>query len=218
MVNPVEPAATGGDRQVLVAELDPTGANLLFSTIIGSDGLDTENPAGLAVDSAGDIYLAGNTIGPDLITTPGAFQTTNPKGGCCWAGFVAKILPAEVSLSPTRLTFGPQDVGTTSARQTVTLTINGEGTFRVSSITASGDFGVGNTCGYSSAHSSCTITVTFTPTTTGPRSGLITIIDYASGGRQTVTLSGTGVRVMRLPPIGHPIGPMSQPAPLQPKL
>ena len=62
--------------QVLVAELDPTGANLLFSTRIGSGGLDTSNPAGLAVDSAGDIYLAGNTIGPDLITTPGAFQTT----------------------------------------------------------------------------------------------------------------------------------------------
>ena len=53
--------------QVLVAELDPTGANLLFSTTIGSDGLDTADPAGLAVDSAGNIYLAGNTHrpGPD---------------------------------------------------------------------------------------------------------------------------------------------------------
>jgi hypothetical protein len=46
--------------QVLVAKLDPTGANLLFSTYIGSGGLDSANPAGLAVDSAGDIYLAGN--------------------------------------------------------------------------------------------------------------------------------------------------------------
>jgi hypothetical protein len=91
MVNPVEPTPSGGDAQVLVAELDPTGKHLLFSTIIGSDGLDTENPAGLAVDSDGNIYLAGNTIGPDLITTPGAFQTKNTKGGCCYAGFVAKI-------------------------------------------------------------------------------------------------------------------------------
>ncbi|MGO9275551.1 MAG: SBBP repeat-containing protein [Terriglobia bacterium] len=216
MVNPVEPTPTGGDGQVLVAELDPTGANLLFSTIIGSDGLDAETPAGLAVDPDGDMYLAGNTVGPDLITTPGAFQTTNTKGGCCWAGFVAKISPAEVSLSPTSLTFGPQEVGTTSAHQTVTLTINGEGTFRVSSITASGDFGETNTCGHSLAHSSCTITVTFRPTTTGPRSGLITIIDYASGGRQTVTLSGTGVRVVHWPgPIVHPPGPPSQPAPLK---
>jgi hypothetical protein len=61
---------------VIVAELDPTGANLLFSTRIGSSGLDTASPAGLVVDSSGNIYLAGNNSGPNLITTPGAFQTT----------------------------------------------------------------------------------------------------------------------------------------------
>ena len=93
LVNPVEPAGNGGHMQVLVAELDPTGANLLFSTYIGSGGLDTANPAGLAVDAAGDIYLAGNTIGPGLITTPGAFQTTASNSGCCYHGFVAKITP-----------------------------------------------------------------------------------------------------------------------------
>ena len=93
LVNPVEPTPTGGSLQVLVAELDPTGANLLFSTTIGSDGLNTANPAGLAVDSAGNIYLAGNTSGPNLITTPGAFQTDLqrrpllPYGN----GFVVKI-------------------------------------------------------------------------------------------------------------------------------
>ena len=69
----------GGAMEVAVAELDPTGANLLFSTRIGSGGRETANPAGLAVDSAGDIYLAGNILGPDLITTPGAFQTTDPS-------------------------------------------------------------------------------------------------------------------------------------------
>ena len=95
MVNPVEPTPTGGSQQVLVAELDPTGSRLLFSTIIGSNGLNTTNPAGLAVDTAGDIYLAGNTSGPDLITTPGAFQTTSSDGACCQKGngFVAKIVP-----------------------------------------------------------------------------------------------------------------------------
>lgn len=93
MVNPVEPTPTGGSLQVLVAELDPTGANLLFSTTIGSDGLNTANPAGLAVDAAGNIYLAGNTSGPSLITTPGAFQTTSSDGACCQYGngFVVKI-------------------------------------------------------------------------------------------------------------------------------
>jgi uncharacterized protein (TIGR03437 family) len=93
LVNPVQTAGNGGDLQVLVAKLDPTGANLLFSTYIGSGGLDGANPAGLAVDAAGDIYLAGNTPGPHLITTPGAFQTTVSNSGCCYHGFVAKISP-----------------------------------------------------------------------------------------------------------------------------
>jgi len=63
---------------VVVAELDPTGANLLFSTYIGSGGLGTSSPAGLAVDSAGDIYLAGNNLGPGLITTLPAHSRRPP--------------------------------------------------------------------------------------------------------------------------------------------
>jgi uncharacterized protein (TIGR03437 family) len=93
-VNPVEPTPAGGSQEVLVAELDPTGTNLLFATRIGSGGIHTVNPAGLAVDSAGHIYLAGNVVGQGLITTPGAFQTTsNDSVGCCYHGFVAKITP-----------------------------------------------------------------------------------------------------------------------------
>ena len=93
LLNAVEPAVSGGSMEVAVAELDPTAANLLFFTRIGSGGLDTANPAGLAVDSAGTIYLAGNNAGPDLITTPGAFQTTANDSSCCYHGFVAKIEP-----------------------------------------------------------------------------------------------------------------------------
>src|ERR1019366_6777351 len=96
MVNPVEPNPDPdlyGAMEVAVLELDPSGANVLFSTRIGSGGRETANPAGLAVDSAGDIYLAGNILGPGLITTPGAFQTTAGANTCCYHGFVAKIAP-----------------------------------------------------------------------------------------------------------------------------
>jgi uncharacterized protein (TIGR03437 family) len=96
LVNSVQSAGNGGQMQVVVAELDPTGSNLLFSTYIGSGGKDTSGPAGLAVDSAGDIYLAGNNAGPDLITTSGAFQTTSSNNPCCYHGFVAKIAPTAV--------------------------------------------------------------------------------------------------------------------------
>jgi uncharacterized protein (TIGR03437 family) len=107
LLNPVEPAVAGGSMQMAVLELDPTGANLLFSTRIGSGGQQTSYPAGLAVDSAGDIYIAGNTIGPGLITTPGAFQTTAGASTCCYHGFVAKIAPTvEPTLESGSLTNG----------------------------------------------------------------------------------------------------------------
>jgi hypothetical protein len=112
MVDPVEPnnPALGSDS-VLVAELDPTGSDLLFSTTIGSAGLHTAEPAGLAVDQLGDIYLAGNHIGPGLITTPGAFQTKASDSLCCFHGFVARIVPhgkASVNLAvvPSRTQYG----------------------------------------------------------------------------------------------------------------
>ena len=67
MVNPVEPTPTSGNRQVLIAELDPTGSHLLFSHNHRiHKGLDSTVPAGLAVDSVGTIYLAGNDAGPEL--------------------------------------------------------------------------------------------------------------------------------------------------------
>ena len=103
LVNPVESPGSGGNPGQVVAELDPTGRSLLFATGVGSGWLDGMTTGGLAVDASGNIYVAGNNIGPDLITTPGAFETTNPSSTptCCYHGFVAKIAPtgATVALS-----------------------------------------------------------------------------------------------------------------------
>jgi Abnormal spindle-like microcephaly-assoc'd, ASPM-SPD-2-Hydin len=97
------------------------------------------------------------------------------------------------SPSSSSLTFAAQTVNTTSAAQTVTLTNSGNTTLTISSIAASTDFAETNTCGASLAvGANCTITVTFTPTATGERTGTLTITDNASNSPQTVTLDGTG--------------------------
>ena len=101
-----------------------------------------------------------------------------------------------VSLSPTSLTFGYQQISTTSATQSVTLRNTGNATLGITSIAPSGDFGQTNTCGTSvGAGANCTISVTFTPTATGTRTGAITITDSASGSPQTVSLTGSGATV-----------------------
>ena len=94
MLNSVGPTMCCNGGQVVV-ELDPTGSNLLFSTSIGT-GEDSMETGGLAVNSAGVIYVAGSNLAnsnPDLTTTPGAFQTTNPAP-TQYHGFVAKISPS----------------------------------------------------------------------------------------------------------------------------
>lgn len=97
-------------------------------------------------------------------------------------------------VNPSTLTFGNQNVATTSAAQAVTLTNSGGAALAISSLVATGDFSQTNTCGSSvAAGASCTISVTFTPTTAGSRSGGLSITDNASTSPQSVSLSGTGV-------------------------
>ena len=115
-VNPVEPNAN--QTEPFVAEFDPTGKSLLFSTIIYSP--NNSETAGLGVDASGDIYLAGNINGTGLIVTPGAFQqafagssTLDGYGD----GFVLKIAPQGTATVVLAASPSPATAG-----QTVTLT------------------------------------------------------------------------------------------------
>lgn len=99
-----------------------------------------------------------------------------------------------VSLAPTKLTFPSLPPGTTSASQVVRLTNSGNATLDISGIVSSGDFAQTNTCGSNLAlGADCNISVTFTPTAGGTRSGTVSVTDDASGSPHRVTLTGTGL-------------------------
>jgi hypothetical protein len=117
------------------------------------------------------------------------------SAGKAGATFESVMLNTGVAyFSPdTPLSFGKQTVGTTSAAQTVTLTNTGKSALRISSMKASSQFGVTSTCGSSvAAGAKCSISVTFSPTSTGAKSGMVTINDSASSKPQVIELSGTG--------------------------
>ena len=100
------------------------------------------------------------------------------------------------TLNPTSLTFGNQNVGSTSSAQNITLSNGGTAALAISSIAASGDYAQTNTCGTSlAAGANCTISVTFTPTAAGARTGTISVTDNAPASPQTASLTGTGVAV-----------------------
>ena len=84
---------------------------------------------------------------------------------------------------------------TTSAAQTITLTNSGGAVMNISSITAGGDFARTTTCGATLTPSaSCSISVTFTPRTSGTQiTGTVVITSNAVNNPSTINLYGTGI-------------------------
>jgi Abnormal spindle-like microcephaly-assoc'd, ASPM-SPD-2-Hydin len=92
------------------------------------------------------------------------------------------------------LAFGNQSVGTTSPAQAVTVTNAGSASVSISGIGITGDFAQTNSCGTIGAHTSCSISVTFTPTGPGQTTGTMTLTGNTTNGFPTtvINLSGKG--------------------------
>ena len=91
--NAAQPA-NGGGIDAFVAKLNPTGSSLVYSTYLG--GSNIEDGYGIAVDSAGNAYVIGDTDSDDFPTTKNAAQPANGggSGGGIVDAFAAKLNPA----------------------------------------------------------------------------------------------------------------------------
>ncbi|HEV2348695.1 MAG TPA: SBBP repeat-containing protein [Terriglobia bacterium] len=192
LVSPLQ-SVCGFEDDAFVAKINSTGSALIFSSYLGGNGNDAAQ--GIAVDSSGSAYIAGGTFSTDFPVTPGALMTT--YGGGAYNAFVAKIsglkLPV-TTLSPTNVLFANQGVNTTSPPTTVILTNNGDAALNVSSIVANNDFAVTNNCGAVVAPGgSCNLSITFTPTNYGPRTGAVTVADNAWASPHLINLTGGGI-------------------------
>jgi hypothetical protein len=80
-----------------VTKLNAAGTALVYSTYLGGSGAD--QGSAIAVDAAGDAYVAGQTDSTNFPVTAGALQTTS-KGAAegTVTGFVAKLSPSGTSL------------------------------------------------------------------------------------------------------------------------
>jgi photosystem II stability/assembly factor-like uncharacterized protein len=88
-----------GENDAFVTKFDAAGTAILFSTFVGG-GL-SETARAVALDSAGNAYVCGETSSTDFPVTPGAFDNTYAGGfiGPTWDGYVFKIDPAGSALS-----------------------------------------------------------------------------------------------------------------------
>ena len=132
--------------------------------------------------------------------TPGAMAFTLGSGNSGWSttpvltAFPDPAQPGALSATPASLSFGDLASGSTSAAQAVTVTNPGTSAAPISSVAVTGAFKETNNCGSSLAvGASCTVQVSFAPTSGGPLTGALTVATSAPGGNLTVALSGTGV-------------------------
>ena len=106
------------------------------------------------------------------------------------------LAPPGVQLSPNALVFAGTAVRQSTSTQTVTIKNSGSGQLSVSSITVSGDFTETDNCAgatLSGAGTACAAKVSFSPSATGARSGVLTVTGNAPGEQATATLSGSGL-------------------------
>ncbi len=87
----------GNGFHAFAVKLNTAGNQLVYSTYLEGTGNDWGY--GIAIDSAGNAYITGNTISTDFPTTPGAYQTTfgggESTGTCVHPSdvFVTKLNP-----------------------------------------------------------------------------------------------------------------------------
>src|SRR5882762_2124711 len=106
-----------------------------------------------------------------------------------------------VALSPSSLTFGAQNIGTTSTNKTIQVTNIQAVALSINSIQTTGNFSETNSCPISpatlAAGGSCSVAVSFSPLAAGTLTGQLLINDNAVGSPQTAALTGTGVAVLQ---------------------
>jgi hypothetical protein len=118
-------------KDVFVAKINASGNSLIFSTYLGSGGYDAISS--IAVDSAGNSYIAGTTYFNSFPTTSGAFQKTIKGAEDI---FVAKLNPMGGAL--TYSTF----IGGSGSDQASRITVDSLGNAYITGSTNSSDFPV----------------------------------------------------------------------------
>jgi serine protease len=176
-------AVTSGSAASLVS-----GANAASATVLapatGSVRLQLT-----VTDDVGAIDSAEVTVGSS------SASSTAPASITAAACPTAIVFAPKISLSATTLDFASLMIGASSSAQVVTIANTGNAGMQVSNVGITGadaaQFTQSSNCSSVTVGGSCTINVTFAPTSAGAKSATLAIAHNASGSPSSVALSGT---------------------------
>ena len=89
-------SVSGGLNDAFVAKLSPDGTTLDYSTYLG--GLSIDNGIAIALDGAGNAYIAGNTLSTNFPVLPTTNGLQTVYGGGTGDAFVAKLFSQDAEL------------------------------------------------------------------------------------------------------------------------
>ncbi|MGA8740682.1 MAG: choice-of-anchor D domain-containing protein, partial [Terracidiphilus sp.] len=194
---------------MILAEMSPDLSTLEFGSYLnpGDQGYSGSNYAGIAIDNADHLVVAGTTFSTDFPTTAGSFEPQLPPAASPSTTpmhtFVTKIdlsTPApSVCLDQFNIAFGNVNANQSSL-QTLHVTNCGNAALNIQSINSSDAAVVGaQSCGSVAPGSTCPVTLTFTPISSDATSGTITLVDNAVTVPQTIAFTGQGIAPKAVP-------------------
>jgi len=181
-----------GGMQQFSATVSPSGASQGVTWSVGGMGC-TGASCGM-IDATGK-YIAPATVpNPATVTVTARSVVDSTKSASATVTIVT-ALGGSFSMNPTSVAFGNQMVNTTSAPRAVTLTNTGSTPQPVSARMNGvnfADFAQTNNCPPMIAvGASCTFNITFKPSATGGRFGIL-VVDGNVEAEGSVDLTGTG--------------------------
>ncbi|HTR27610.1 MAG TPA: choice-of-anchor D domain-containing protein [Terriglobales bacterium] len=184
------------------------GAAYVFERPSGTSGWNgtleenQELTAAAGMDEKGNAVAPHNQFGHASMTSDGGVIAAGGSATVAavsnhGAAYVFGATVCSVTLSPATLGFGSVNEGSSSAAMPATLNNNCGAALNniVVSVTGTNmaDFTQTNSCGSSlAAHTTCTIDVTFRPSTSASENATLSVADSAASSPQTASLTGTG--------------------------
>ena len=172
---------------------DPAGELEAETTVLVGSGSQTPNVtrwgdySSMSVDPADDCTF---WYTQEYELTSGAFNWNTYIVNFAFPGCASG---SYIGFYPDSLSYGLQNVGTTSPAQQIVYSNHQSGSLAIRSIAVTGDYLQSNNCPAALAsNATCYINVSFRPTATGTRTGTLTVTDNGPGSPRTATLTGLG--------------------------
>jgi hypothetical protein len=182
--------------------LDNTGtATIHISSLTTTPDFTVQSPCATLVAGASctlTVYFSPQQTTPNQTARYGAIEIASDASTSLeFLSLIGAATPSGVTLAPTALNFGSVQVGAT-ATLPVQITNNLTVPTYFQSVTVTGDYTTAGTCPATGSplapNTSCTVQVTFAPTTTGLRTGTLSVQTDATTLPLTAALTGTGTQ------------------------